>query len=90
MPKHVNRTELREQRKFWQEINVDALSDEQRLIFNRRKLAVDLYIYGADSQTIENLSGLNASRTRAFVRRCSEASTRRRQQYEPCAGNPSG
>ena len=26
MPKHVNRTELREQRKFWSEINVDALA----------------------------------------------------------------
>lgn len=70
MPKQINIMELQEMRSFWEDINTEALSEDKREIFQKRKRAVDLYIDGTPLKTVADVIGLPQSEVLRFVKRC--------------------
>lgn len=61
---------LRELRNYWEPIKTEALSDEDRKIYQKRKLAVDLYIDGCSVKSISEQTGFYSSEIIRLVRRC--------------------
>lgn len=62
--------ELQEMRSFWEDINTEALSEDKREIFQKRRRAVDLYIDGTPLKTVADVIGLPQSEVLRFVKRC--------------------
>ena len=66
----IDKLELRQFRESWNEINIAALSDEDKIIYLTRKRAVDLYIDGVSSNTIIEKTGIVGSEINRLVKRC--------------------
>lgn len=64
--------ELRQSREYWKNINIEALSTENREKFTKRKEAVDLYIDGVALKTIIERTGISGSEIIRFTKRCTE------------------
>ena len=64
--------ELRQSREYWKNINIEALSTENREKFTKRKEAVDLYIDGVALKTIVERTGISGSEIIRFTKRCME------------------
>ena len=64
--------ELRQNRECWKEINTEALSDEYRERYNKRREAVDLYIDGVAPKIIIEKTGIPGSEIVRCTRRCME------------------
>lgn len=64
--------ELRQNRDSWKEVNVEALSDENREKYYKRKEAVDLYIDGVAPKNIIDKTGIPGSEILRYTKRCNE------------------
>lgn len=69
MPK-LNKTELKEIRNSWKDVNIDLLTENDKLLYTKRKKAVDLYIEGVKVKTISDTTGLPSSEIIRLVNRC--------------------
>ncbi len=67
--------ELRQSREYWKEVNVEALSEEYREKYNKRKEAVDLYIDGVAPKNIIERTGIPGSEILRCTKRCIEKDT---------------
>ena len=50
--------ELRQNRELWKDINIEALSEENKKKYIKRKEAVDLYIDGVSPKNIIEKTGI--------------------------------
>lgn len=66
----LNLIELRQNRELWENINIDALSDDIREKFMLRKKVVDLYIDGISPSIIAAKTGISNSEIVRYVRKC--------------------
>lgn len=64
--------ELRQNRERWEEINVEALSEQNRVKYMKRKEAVDLYIDGVAPKNIIERTGIPGSEILRYAKRCME------------------
>ena len=68
-----------ESQKYWEAINADALSVKDRNTFYNRKMAVDLYIEGLNLKIIEEQTGVRASETIRYAKKCFQLDENERQ-----------
>ena len=68
--KKYNLTELRIERVNWKKVLEDALSPEKREIFLNRKNAVDMYIDGADNNSIKEETHVHETKVNKWVAKC--------------------
>lgn len=54
----LNILELRQSRNLWKDINIAALSEDDRNQYIKRKAAVDLYIDGLSPKKISEMTGV--------------------------------
>ena len=54
----LNILELRQSRNLWKDINIAALSEDDRNQYIKRKAAVDLYIDGLSPKKISEMTGI--------------------------------
>ena len=64
--------ELRQNRERWEEINGEALSEQNRVKYMKRKEAVDLYIDGVAPKNIIERTGIPGSEILRYAKRCME------------------
>lgn len=68
-----------ESQKYWEAINADTLSVKDRNTFYNRKMAVDLYIEGLNLKIIEEQTGVRASETIRYTKKCFQLDQNERQ-----------
>lgn len=66
----LNVLELRQSRELWTAVNIDALSQEARNQYLKRKNAVDLYIDGISPKKISEETGVLSCEVIRLVRKC--------------------
>ena len=66
----INLLELRHSREFWDDINVDVLSEEARTLYLSRKKAVDLYIDGVSPKKITEETGVLSCEVIRLTHKC--------------------
>ena len=66
----LNILELRQSRELWMPVNIDALSQDVRSQYLKRKNAVDLYIDGNPLKQISEETGVLSCEIIRLVRKC--------------------
>lgn len=64
--------ELRQNRELWKDINIEALSEENKKKYIKRKEAVDLYIDGVSPKNIIEKTGIPGCEILRYTKRCME------------------
>lgn len=66
----LNILELRQSRNLWKDINIAALSEDDRNQYIKRKAAVDLYIDGLSPKKISEMTGVFSCEIIRLVKKC--------------------
>jgi len=79
--KKHNLSELRIDRLSWRKVLEDVLSPEKKEIFLNRKKAVDMYIDGADNNSIERETHIHKTRLNKLTAKCRRINPDTNEQY---------
>jgi len=68
--KKYNITELKKIRSQWVDIPVEAIPEEKRAVFEKRKKAVNMYIDGAKCTDIYDITGIDHTQISRLLEKC--------------------
>jgi transposase InsO family protein len=68
--KKFNILELKEESKTWRTVLIDKMSAEEKDLFLKRKMAVDMYLEGQALKNITKVTGIHRTEPSRFILRC--------------------
>ena len=70
MSKYINLEYIKSMRPMWKAVNAEALPEEEKILFLKRKEAVDFYIDGMRSSDVREQTGILPQELSRLLKRC--------------------